>query len=241
MSKKGIITLVSVIGCLLIIILIFNLTVGEIDSKDGITEDSLRFKQVYERLNGIAYENNPSLVFQTIEIPSDNPFVFASFDEIIYLLENNGTGVVYLGFPNCSWCRNLVPVLIEAASDFGLEKILHRNIYEDRNLLEIQDDEIIELREGNPGYLRILELLGERAPIYRELFPLNDGTIRRIYVPVVLFIRDGEIIRYQGNLDSFQARVNQNDDITSFDPMNEDEIDELKHIFLEYFARLFNY
>jgi len=239
MNKKTII-IISVIGAILLIGLIIFLVISEDDELYGPHADALRFKEEYERLNGEVYENDSELVFQTINIPENNPFRFVELEEIINLLENGGTGVVYLGWSSCSWCRNLVPILADTAIESGVPKIFHRDISEDRNILELYNNEIIEVRAGHPDYIRLLELLGELVPVYREIFPINDGSFRRIYVPVVLFIRDGEIIRYQGNLDSFQNRINQSDDLTSFDEMNEDEIDELQHLFLEYFARLFD-
>ena len=36
-------------------------------------------------------------------VTEDNVFVYKSIDEIINILEH-GTGVVYLGFPECPWC-----------------------------------------------------------------------------------------------------------------------------------------
>ena len=60
----------------------------------------------------------------------DNYFVYRNIDEIIKILEH-GTGVVYLGFPECPWCQAYVPMLNEVADIEGLEKIYYYNIYED--------------------------------------------------------------------------------------------------------------
>ena len=38
----------------------------------------------------------------------NNVFVYRSLDEINKILEN-GTGVVYLGFPECPWCKGYIP------------------------------------------------------------------------------------------------------------------------------------
>ena len=239
MNKKTIIKIVVTLSILLLVVLVFNLP-SLFKHGEHITEDARRFKAIYEALNGEFYENDPEFTFKTITIPENNPFRFVSLDEIINLIINDGTAVIYLGWPDCNWCRNLVPVLTDAAIEFGVNEILYNNIYEDRDILELVRNEIREVRAGSPYYLKLLELLGDYAPVYREILPINDGTIRRIYAPAVLFIKNGEIIRYQGNLHSFQLRINQDDELTSWDSMNENEIDELKHIFLEYFARLFD-
>ena len=39
-------------------------------------------------------------------VTKDNVFVYRSAEEIINILEH-GTGVVYLGFPECPWCTAL--------------------------------------------------------------------------------------------------------------------------------------
>ena len=63
-------------------------------------------------------------------ITEDNYFVYKDSKEIIKILEN-GTGVVYLGFPECPWCQAYVPMLNEVADIEGLEKIyslFHKHI-----------------------------------------------------------------------------------------------------------------
>ena len=43
-------------------------------------------------------------------VSKDNVFVYRSKDEIINILEH-GTGIVYLGYPECPWCMAYVPLL----------------------------------------------------------------------------------------------------------------------------------
>ena len=64
-------------------------------------------------------------------VSKDNPFVYRDVDKIINILEK-GSGVVYLGFPECPWCQAYVPYLNEVAKTNGLEKIYYFNILEDR-------------------------------------------------------------------------------------------------------------
>ena len=49
-----------------------------------------------------------------------------SIISIVKILEH-GTGVVYLGFPECPWCQAYVPMLNEVADIEGLEKIYYFN------------------------------------------------------------------------------------------------------------------
>ena len=197
--------------------------------------DALAFKLEHEELNGVPNPNNPELIFKDMYIPENNPFRYAELYEIVQLLENNGTGVVYLGFPICPWCRSFVPVLTNTAIEYGVREILYRNILEDRNILELEDGVIYETRAGHPEYYRLLELLGDLAPAYTGL---EDDSFRRVFVPALLFIKDGEVIRYQGALASFQERVST-EELGGWLQKNEEEIEELSQIFSDYFEKLF--
>ena len=86
----------------------------KIQNKD-IT-DAIKFKEEYENLNSKDYKK--------IEIPEDNQIKYSNYEEVVEIIEN-GTGVIYLGFPECPWCRNAVPVLLEAATETGIETIYY--------------------------------------------------------------------------------------------------------------------
>ena len=61
------------------------------------------------------------------QVTEDNYFVYRSSEEIIKILEH-GTGVVYLGLPECPWCQAYVPMLNEVSDIEGLEKIIQKLI-----------------------------------------------------------------------------------------------------------------
>ena len=67
------------------------------------------------------------------EVAKNNVFVYRNIDEIINILEK-GTGIVYLGFPECKWCQRYTKYLNEVAMDMGISKIYYYNIREDRKL-----------------------------------------------------------------------------------------------------------
>lgn len=109
------------------------------------------------------------------EVGADNVFVYRDMDEIIRILEH-GTGVVYLGFPECPWCQRYVKYLNEVAKDFGVEKIYYYNIREDRN-------------NNSEGYQKVIELLGDMVEYDEEGRP-------KIYVPEVIYVKEGEIVAH---------------------------------------------
>lgn len=104
-----------------------------------------------------------------------NVFVYRNSEEIIKILEH-GTAIVYLGFPECPWCQAYVPMLNEVADTEGLEKIYYYNIYNDR-------------KENTDAYQKIVDILSENLQYD------NEGN-KRIYVPAIIAISDGEIIGY---------------------------------------------
>ena len=61
------------------------------------------------------------------KVPKYNVFVYRDSSEIIKILEH-GTGVVYLGFPECPWCQAYVKYLNEVAKEVGIDKIYYYNI-----------------------------------------------------------------------------------------------------------------
>ena len=108
-------------------------------------------------------------------ITDDNYFVYRNIDEIIKILEH-GTGVVYLGFPECPWCQAYVPMLNEVADIEGLEKIYYYNIYEDR-------------KNNTDSYQKIVNIIS-------DYLQYDDEGNKRIYVPAIIVVSEGQIIGF---------------------------------------------
>ena len=68
------------------------------------SKDALAFKEEYEALNGTINEGNGK-EYLTITIDEENPIYYSSLNEVTTLIKE-GTGVIYLGYPTCPWCRN---------------------------------------------------------------------------------------------------------------------------------------
>ncbi|MBQ2872506.1 MAG: thioredoxin family protein [Bacilli bacterium] len=108
-------------------------------------------------------------------LTEDNYFVYRKNEEIVKILEH-GTGVIYLGFPECPWCQAYVPMLNEVADIEGLEKIYYYNILEDR-------------KNNTETYQKIVN-------ITKEYLQYDEEGNKRIYVPAVIVVSDGEIIGF---------------------------------------------
>lgn len=108
-------------------------------------------------------------------VSSDNVFVYKDIDKIINILEN-GTGIVYLGFPECPWCTAYIVYLNEIAKENDIETIYYHNILEDR-------------KNNTVEYQKIVSLLS-------DYLQYNEEGEKRLYVPAVIAIKKGQIIGF---------------------------------------------
>ncbi|MDD6879644.1 MAG: hypothetical protein PUD59_05445 [bacterium] len=167
-----------------------------IESKNLENNDGLKFKNEYEILNNrVNISNNK--VYPNVQISEDNIIKYSSYDEVIDILKN-GTGVIYLGYPECPWCRNLVPVLLEAANEVELNKIYYLNIKEDRDLYSLdENNKVIKEKDGSEDYYKLIEVLDSILNDYTltssDEVNISTGE-KRIYVPLVIFVKDGKIV-----------------------------------------------
>ena len=136
------------------------------------------------------------------QVTEDNYFVYRTSEQIIKILEN-GTGVVYLGFPECPWCQSYVKMLNEVADIEGLEKIYYLNILEDR-------------KNNTEDYQKIVEIL-------KDHLQYDDEGNKKIYVPAVIVVSKGEIIGFNDET-SYDTKGFENPE----DYWTEEEISDLK-------------
>ena len=64
------------------------------------TEDALKFKEEYESLNGQTREKDGKEI-RTISIPDNNPMIYKEANDIVSLMDNKETFLVYFGFSDC--------------------------------------------------------------------------------------------------------------------------------------------
>lgn len=174
-----------IVSIVVIVLLALGLGIYYFISKE--TPDNIKFKEEYESLNGEKIHGKSVL---NMNIPEDNMVQYASFKEIMNVLES-GTGIIYFGFPECPWCRNAVPVLIEAAKEMEVDTIYYFNAYEMRDIKELKNGEIITTKEGSPEYYKLVEALDEVLEPYEGL---EDESIKRLYFPTAVFVMGGKIV-----------------------------------------------
>ena len=146
------------------------------------------------------------------EVSEDNVFVYRDIDEIIQIMEE-GTGVVFLGFPECDWCQAYVKYLDEVAKEMEIEEVYYYNIKEDRE-------------ENTEEYQKIVELLEERLQN-------DDEGNKRVYVPNVSFHADGKLV---GNNCETSLDTKGLDDPEEY--WTKEEVEELKASLTKYMNRV---
>lgn len=156
MKNKKIILISSIVFILLITLLVLFLVFKKNKINKNIDEEKIKFAEEYKTTK-------------------DNVFTYRTIEEINKILKN-GTGLVFLGFPKCSWCRGYVPIINEVAKKEGLEKIYYFNIYEDRKNNTEEYQEMVKLLKG---FLRY-----------------DDEGNERIYAPSLIAVKNGKILEF---------------------------------------------
>lgn len=164
--------------------------------------DAYQFKQDYESYN----EEENAIV---VNIDSNNPIKYATVDETFQLLEEK-TGILYLGFPTCPWCRNMIESLIAAAKEEDIEQIYYFN---PRTVKAEQPEQYDNLKMMLSDYLAT-----------------NADGEKTLYVPDVYFIKDGTIIGHHlGTLETQQD---------PYVILTETEKEQLKNIYIDYIKQI---
>lgn len=186
---------------IIIIVFLFSIFMGYRyfeDKKETTSKDAVTFKKEYEALNNRVNPNNNKL-YPEVSISNDNPVKYSSYDEIFEVLKS-GTGVIYFGFPECPWARNLVPVMLSAAKEVEIDTIYYLNIKDDRDVLMLNENgDIVTEKEGNKKYFELVEKLDSILDDY--ILTDNDGKSvstgkKRIYTPLLIFVKNGKIIAH---------------------------------------------
>lgn len=172
-----------------IIIIIILISVVTVDN-NKVTNDEKKFKEEYESLNGKTNQVT-NKKYPTVEIDIQNNVKYIDSKQAIKILEKK-TGIIYFGFAECPWCRNMIEPFLEAIEEENIEKVYYCDALSIRDEKKLNENgEVETVKEGDKNYYKILQLLGDKADKYEGL---NDDSIKRLYFPTVVFVKDGEIV-----------------------------------------------
>lgn len=219
------------------IIVVFAVGIGVFIymDRDNTTTDNreaITFKEEYESLNN---KEGYGKTYKELIISSENPVDILTEDETIDLLEN-GTGILYLGFPECPWCRSMLPVLLQTLDNMNIDKLYYLNILDIRSTFKLNEKNKLELtREGSEGYYKMLEIMDEVLEKYyltTESGKKVDTKEKRIYAPTVVAIKDGKII------DIHVSTVESQTD--PYEALTTEQEEELSNIFVEMISKVYD-
>ena len=204
--------------------LIYNFV--DSDTKNIVTNEEIRFKEEYEKLNGVYNEKNNSY-YMNVNILENSNVKYQNASEIIDILKN-GTGVIYFGFPECPWCRNLVSVLVNTLNEYTVP-FYYYNAYEIRDNKHLDENgNVIIDKDGTKEYYEIVDILNDYLGEYEGL---NDSSIKRLYFPTLVFVKDGKILYVHiGTLDS---------QTNPYIELSEQEKNELSNIISTYATKVY--
>ena len=173
----------------------------------GKDSDAVKFKKEYESLNGTTNQSGKQV--REIIIDKENPMIYKTDSELVKMIENKETFVVYFGFPNCPWCRSVLPTLLDVSKELNLDKIYYVNVLEIRDTLELNDkNELVTKVKGTDAYYKLLGYLDNVLSDY-SMTDKNGKNIdtheKRIYAPNVVGIVNGEAIELTTGISSLQT------------------------------------
>ena len=145
----------------------------------------------------------------------DQEHVFYDLDveTMVKAMKDKKTFTAYFGYSSCEWCAEAVPVLNQAAMEYGMEV----------GYINTRSNPAWEKNTEIDNYDMLIENVGE----YLEYD--SDG-VRHLYTPTVFFIRAGKVVGFhEGTVADHNARNRQ---------MTEEEREELLNIYRHNFSLL---
>lgn len=128
------------------------------------------------------FENKKSNNYSTLNfndeyalVDKDNVFVSSNIDEILNILEN-GTGIIFMAYPECPWCQYYAKYLNEVAKENNIKEIYYLNIRYDRDINSSKYNKVINLLENYLYY--------------------NDDGKTEVFTPDLTFVKNGKIIAH---------------------------------------------
>lgn len=116
------------------------------------------------------------------KVSKNNVYEYSTYDNVIDTIEN-GTGVIYLGFPSCVLCKEITPILNDAAKDKKLDKILYYNFK------DIRDNNTDEYQKLEGILFDYIEAEDEEKKVEKITAPtiifVKEGNIKGIYIGVI--------------------------------------------------------
>lgn len=136
-----------------------------------------------ETIEKVSYTNDVVIDVENVDMSaynemsfSDHNYVGVQMNQIIKMINEGGTALVFLGYPGCFACNLTVPVLDQAAEDKGVE------------ILYVKGDNI-----PNEDFYGFIDLVED------HLQEGQDGE-KTVMTPFIFALKDGKIVSEQTGL-----------------------------------------
>lgn len=162
------------------------------------SKDNIRLKLDYEMINQVELSKNKKI---KVNIPINNHVKYIKSGKELINVFKSGTGIIYMGYETCPWCRNALPVLIDSIISNDVKNFYYFDIH-NVSIKDVKD----ELYEILDSYLKV-----------------NDEGNKVIAVPDVYALKNGKIVsHHRGCVDGYKNPYNK---------MNDEQVKELKNIY----------
>ena len=168
------------------------------------TDDSKRFKQEYEKLNGTTDESNGE-TYNTVNIDENNPIVYVGLEELYNVINRDENSYIYVSAPTCTYCRASIETLLKVLKDVGIDKLYYYDITANEDAIE----------EGKRN--EILNKLVEQ-----ELLTLNEEGNESWSIPLLAITNSGEV-----TLKEIGTSINYNEGQSKNSPLTDEQKQEL--------------
>ena len=193
--------------------------------KEEKLTDALKFKKEYESLNEVVNENNEKQ-YMEIFIDEENPIVYKTGQEIVEIMKNEDA-IIYFGFATCPWCRNAVPVLLDAAKELNVDKIYYVDILDIRDTYKFSGSiEPEQTKKGTDAYYNILKILDKKLDkfyVKDEAGNMYDTGVKRLYAPTVVGVKEGKVVGI--HVATVESQTNP------YEVLSDKQKDELKSVY----------
>ena len=202
-DKKKIYKLIGIILFIVVILNIFYI------KSNYLSHDEKLFKYEFERFNNKQNASKKSYI--NVSIKKYNGVIYLTDKKLLKMLKS-GTGVIYFAYPESNYSRSSLKSLFSALRKNNINNLYYYNAYESRDEKTVSEDgSISTIRKGSKTYYKMLALLGDKADTY---LGLNDASIKRLYFPTVVVVKNGKIIGYHSgtvstNTDEFKNLTNK--------------------------------
>ena len=172
---------------LLIIVLLIGLF-GITGCEQKEETDAEKFKKEFEAINNEVIDKHN---VRDLTIDEENPMIYKSAKEIVDMIDNKKTFIVFFGYNDCPWTRSMVETLIDVSKDYSIDHIYYVDIKRIRDVKYIDKNGNIKTKsKGSKYYYELLN----RLDIVLEEYKIDDVSMeeKRIESPTVIAITNGK-------------------------------------------------